>query len=138
MYATLDDIKMRIGADAFALLCSDGGEKAPLNKALEDATAEIEAHVGARHEVPLDPVPKIARVLAVDIAVYRASSDAGRLTDQRRQRYEDAVRLLKGIASGEASLGIADPDPPAAAERPAVLAESPPRHFGRDSARGML
>lgn len=142
MYATVQDCIERRGKDAIRLLEDVKGAEQPaytgLEAALADASAEIDAYLGARHRLPLGPVPELVRRLCVEIGVYRRSEDAGILTDERSKRYGDAIRLLKDIAAGKASLGMADPDPPARAERPAVRVASSPRVLTRHATRGVL
>ena len=110
-----------------------------LERALEDASDEIDAYVGARHDLPLDPVPRMLVRLCVEIGVYIRAADADQGTDERRRRYEDAVGMLRDIREGRASLGAADPDPPAEAEAPAVQVDlAAPRVMTRESLRGIL
>ena len=142
MHATVQDCIDRRGGKAIRLLAdvkgADPAAYTLLEKALVDASEEIDAYVGARHELPLEPVPTLVVRLCVEMAVYRRSEGAGLRTKERRQRYDDAVRLLRDIQSGRASLGVRDPDPPAAAESPAVEFSGPGRVMTRESLRGIL
>ena len=142
MYASVQDCVDRRGRDKVLLLADDPHADTPeygaLESALEDASDEIDAYVGARHDLPLDPAPRILLRLCVEIGIYRRADSADIASDEMRTRYEDAVRLLKDIQSGKASLGPADPDPPAQAEDPAVQLAAAPRVMGRDSLRRVL
>lgn len=142
MYATVQDCIDRRGEEGLRELADDpiAGELAwsGLERALGDATDEIDAYVGARHELPLDPVPRVLRRLCVEIGIYRRADSADRGTDEMRKRYEDSIRMLRDIQSGKASLGVADPDPPARAESPAVSVESSSRVMTRESLQGVL
>ncbi|THF60908.1 gp436 family protein [Pseudothauera rhizosphaerae] len=71
--------------------------------AIGEAVAEIDGYVGTRYPLPLTPVPALLGRLAGDIARYRLYDDAS--SEEVRKRYEDAVRLLRGIADGQVSLG---------------------------------
>ena len=138
MYASAQDCIDRLGEAAVRLLGDVKGGDPPawtlLGKALEDASEEIDSYVAARHELPLDPVPRLLVRLCVEMGVYRRAEGAGLRTDERRRRYDDAIRLLRDIQSGRASLGIADPDPPAPAEGPGVLFDpGAPRVMARGS-----
>lgn len=141
-YATVQDCIDRLGSEAVLLLADAKGADPPAYEALEtalvDAAAEIDAYVGARHEVPLDPVPVLAKRLSVDIAAYRRSPSAGPATKEREKRYEDAVRLLRDVADGKVSLGARDPDPPAESDGAAVSIEAAPRVMTRTGLRGIL
>lgn len=137
-YATAQDCRDRRGGRAVERLQDGNGSNKPLERALDDASDEIDLYLGARHQLPLDPVPRVLKRLCVEIALYRAAADAARLTDEARQRYEDAIRLLKDIEAGKASLGAADPDPPAEAEDSAVFVDGAnERVMTRESLRGL-
>ena len=142
MYASLQDCIDRRGGDAVLLLQDVKGADPPayteLETALRDASEEIDAYLGSRHGLPLDPVPELVRRLCVEIAVYRRSEDAGILTNERSRRYDDAVRLLKDIAAGRASLGAEDPDPPTEAAGQVVAVDSDPRVLSRETLRGIV
>ena len=123
-YASAQDCIDRHGAEGLRELADDPNAETlawtSLEACLQDASDEIDAWLGARHELPLEPVPRIATRLCVEIGIYRRGLAADRRTDEQRQRYEDATALLKRIESGQASLGAADPDPPAEAQAAAV------------------
>lgn len=137
-YAAPADIEAQYGAEALLLLTDRAGrgeaDATVAERALADAASEIEAHLAGRYELPLEPGRAAAlRRPAVDIAVYRLAADAATATDERRRRYEDAVRYLERIASGEIRLGAeAVPAPPSAAALPA-----PRRRFTRRSLLGV-
>lgn len=131
-YATRDTLVERCGLDAVLVVADrdqDGVlDNAVADLALADATAEIDTYVGVRHRLPLASVPEVLARLCCDIALYRLSVDAGSHTEEKRKRYEDAVALLRRIASGEVSLGLATP-----AEQESsgyAFFEAPPKRFG--------
>ena len=142
MYATVQDCIDRRGEEGLRELADDphADELAwsSLELALADASDEIDAYVGAQHALPLDPAPRLLVRLCVEIGVYRRAAEADVGTDKRRQRYEDALALLKNIEAGKASLGAGDPDPPAEADDPAVEFVSAPRELTRESLRGLV
>ena len=142
MYASVQDCIDRRGEESLRELADDPHADAlawsALEEALDDATDEIDAYVGARHELPLEPVPRVLKRLCVEIGVYRRADAAAQSTKEMRTRFEDGIRLLKDIQSGKASLGIADPDPPARAESPAVSVESSERAMTRKGLQGVL
>lgn len=141
-YATVRDCLDRQSEDSLRELADDPQAEtlawSALERALEDATDEIDAYVGARHDLPLETVPRLLVRLCVEIGVYRRALHSDARIEENRRRYEDAVRLLDSIRSGGAGLGVADPDPPAEAESPAVSVESAPRVMTRRSLRGIL
>lgn len=105
-----------------------------LTAALDQAASEIDSYLRSRYPVPLSPVPSLVKRYAIDIALYLCSPDAASATDEKRRRYEDAIRWLEKVAEGKLSLG---------AEEPTVDSSTPqlsysPRLFSRSSMRGLL
>jgi phage gp36-like protein len=75
----------------------------PLNKALDDATAEINTYVASRYIVPLASTPTVVNRYCLDIARYML--DRIRSREDVRLRYEDALKWLGMLASGKVSIG---------------------------------
>jgi phage gp36-like protein len=131
-YADLAALQARYSQDAILLVADrdqDGViDAGVIEQATADATAEIDGYVGALHRLPLASVPEVLVRLCCDITLYRLSADAGSGTEEKRKRYEDAVALLRRIASGEVSLGMPTP----AEEETSGFAffESQPKRFG--------
>ncbi|KAB7624325.1 gp436 family protein [Alkalilimnicola sp. S0819] len=136
MYATEQDIIDRYGEEALVLAADrDGDGQADagvVDRALADATAEVDTYLAARYALPLASTPAVLTRLTVDIAVYRLSPAADAGTDERRQRYEDATALLSRIARGGVSLGL--PVPPASSNGIATVT-GPERRYGRGRGR---
>lgn len=133
-YAVQQDLIDRFGADELAQLTDrvNGSviDASVVARALADADAEIDGYLAARHALPLSSVPPILLLTGCDIARYRLFGD--RTTEEVRSRYDDAVRRLKGIATGSVVL------PGAAALTPAVgsntvMQRSPDRRFDSDT-----
>jgi phage gp36-like protein len=139
-YATQQDIIDRYGEDALYVAAdrdnNDAIDTAAVNRALDDATDEINTYIGKKYQLPLPVVPTVLVRVCVDIALYRMSFSTA-LTEEKRKRYDDTVRLLKAIALGEASLGY---DDGSSAEPTAGEAEliSNARLFTRDTMGGLL
>lgn len=94
-----------------------------VDAAIVDAEAEVNSYLQSRYSVPLAaPVPSRLRAVALDVTTYRLFAARG-LSDEGadkvvRQRYEDALRWLRDVAAGRASLPL-----PGGDARPAM----PPR-----------
>lgn len=138
-YATIADLEQRVGAERLTELTDFAGNNTrdvtAINRALTDAAAEIDAYIGARFRLPLAQVPLVLVRVACDIAVYRLTA-LRRVGDveEARARYEDAVRFLQALASGQATLGTAFSERPPLA-RPAARS-GPPPVFGRAATAG--
>ena len=138
-YATAQDIIDRYGDEAFILAADRDGDGVAdtgvADKALTDATGEIDMYVGARYSLPLAEVPALLVKLAVDIAMYLMSADAGSGTEEKRQRYTDALAHLRAISKGTADLGLESPPPTTDAE---VITSGNDRLFDRDTLKGLV
>lgn len=85
---------------------SDTGEpdQAKITEAVEDASALIDSYISGRYGAALDPVPKLVRSMAVDIAIYKISSRKSDAPEECRKKFDDAVKLLQRIQSGDADI----------------------------------
>lgn len=134
MYATRVDMVDRFGErEVIALTDRDlvgTVDEAVLARAIETAQAEVDGYLAGRYRVPLDPPPKILCGLTCDIARYRLCGGATQTTDEIRDRYRDAVRVLEHAAAGRVLLaGL--PAGGTAATSPAVQINGGRRLFGR-------
>ena len=110
-YATQSDMTSRYGARNLIEL-TDRAEPATgeidtavLATALEDADALINAYVGSRYALPLNPVPAVIHAHACSIAYYMLHRD--RYPDEVRKDYDDALKFLADVSQGRAMLDVA-------------------------------
>jgi len=104
-------------------------------QALDDADGEIDSYIGVVYKLPLNPVPGVVVTYAGVIALYRMSLQTGVLTEEKRQRYEDAIRWLRDVAKGNAVLdGSEQPSTKAGGIR--YVTE--PREYTRTKLGGIL
>ncbi|MBL9102159.1 MAG: DUF1320 domain-containing protein [Myxococcales bacterium] len=134
-YASLQTLTDQFGADEVTRSADrdqDGvADVGVVDRALADADGEIDSYIGSVYKLPLDPVPSVVVTYAGAIALYRMSLQTGVLTDEKRQRYEDAIRWLRDVAAGKATLG-GQPEPePKAASGTRMTAE--PREWTRQT-----
>ena len=105
-YATQADLTDRFGAVELAQLTDRTKgvviDATVLGRALADADAEIDSYLATRYSLPLESTPVVLVRMAADMARYRLYDD--RVTEAVRQRYGDAVSLLKRMATGEVQL----------------------------------
>lgn len=107
-YCTRADLDARFGADAVDQLIYDAATGAPsaarLAQAIADADAEIDGYLAVRYTLPLPTVPTVLARIACDVVRHRLMRDQA--SEEVRRRYEDARRMLEGIAAGRVSLGL--------------------------------
>jgi phage gp36-like protein len=116
MYATQQDMIDRYGDDDLIIAADHDGDgvadAAVVTQGLSDATDLINSYVGKRETLPLATVPAVLKRLCVDIALYLMSKPPA-ITEEKRKRYDDAVKLLQAISDGKVSLGISASGEPA-------------------------
>ncbi|WP_180113384.1 gp436 family protein [Acinetobacter sp. YH12073] len=103
MYATKSDLVARFGDELEQLLIMLPNVTA-VDDAIQDATEEINGHIGGRYSLPLPNVPSNLKRMACDIARYRLYFQQP--TEEVRKRYEDAISFLKRVAENKAHLQI--------------------------------
>lgn len=136
-YCTRADLDARFGMEAVDQLIYDAATDAPsaarLAQAIADADAEIDGYLAVRYRLPLPTVPTVLARIACDVVRYRLMREQA--SEEVRRRYEDARRLLEGIAAGRVALGL-----PAAATPPvpslASVSTGSARVFGRGNTGG--
>ncbi|MBB4287744.1 DUF1320 domain-containing protein [Roseospira goensis] len=141
-YATSTDLIATHGQDWLDRVADRDGDGAAdaavVQAALDEAAGQIDAYLGARYALPLVTVPDILRRAAVDLAARLLCTHPADLTEDITARAARADALLRDLSSGRAALpaeavpGAAPGAPP----RPVVTA-GPPRHFTRDTLRGV-
>lgn len=110
-YATQSDMVVRFG-EAEMIQLTDRSPAATaidaivLQRALIDASAEIDAHLMARYRLPLASLPRLLVNAACDIARYRLYDD--RCPEHVQKRYDNAMKLLQQISAGKLQLGVDD------------------------------
>lgn len=96
-----------------ALVCADETTRQPdwtrLDAALLDVSAEIRAILARRYSAAMiDVVDEDSagalRLFAVDMALYRAALSFARQTEAMKERYDNAIKRLEGLAAGRGAL----------------------------------
>lgn len=109
-YATLQDMIARYGEEELIARTDRVGagavDRAVAERALDDASVEIDAYLGTRYRLPLPQVPGLVVRLCCAIARYRLWEDLA--SERVREDYQDARRVLEGLARGTVTLGMPD------------------------------
>lgn len=137
-YATQSDLVERFGADELAQLTNrvdaTSIDALVLGRALADADAEIDGYLATRYQLPLASTAPMLVRLGADITRYRLYDDGVPATV--RQRYEDAVSLLKRLSNGEVQLAGASAVAVIGGAGNAVAIKTPTRLFGPAQLQG--
>ena len=105
-YCTYVDLVERYGPIELDQLTNHAGDCPAIQSAITDASSEIDVYLAGRYVLPLlPPIPIVLKRCACDIARYYLWDL--QTTDQIRERYQDAIALLKGMANGDVILEVA-------------------------------
>ncbi len=77
-----------------------------LDRALADATAEIDGYLAARYQLPLTSTPTVLVRVCADLARYHLHDD--HLPEPVQVRYKAAIDLLRQVSTGRVSLGLSE------------------------------
>jgi phage gp36-like protein len=139
-YASQTDLTDGINPGALS-----GVTSAQMDKAIDDASREIDSYLRAQYTLPLLTVGPDVRRKTVDIAIYylmvgrgynpEAGGDPG-----IKQRYDNAILWLRLVSKGEANPDITDSTQAAAegrhGSRPTVISSSQRGFSARDNTTG--
>lgn len=107
-YATQSDLETRFKNQELIELTDEAGtgeiDAAVIAVALTDADSEINGYLASRYALPLTQTSDELVRLACDIARYKLYDT--RATELVKARYDDAIKKLRDVARGVASLGI--------------------------------
>lgn len=142
-YAAYDDLATRFGEVKLAQLTCRGAQLSPepdrevVEAALNDASETVDGYAAARYRTPLSPVPAPVRRWCADMAVYYLYAASGKVPEDVRKAFEDALAGLKDMAKGVIVFQC-EGVPSAGAENSSgtVLLDAPPRMFTPDSLKG--
>jgi phage gp36-like protein len=105
-------------------------------EAITDASELMDSYLAKRYTLPLPVVPMPLKRICGDITLYLLSGN-GTVTDERRKRYDDAIKFLQALAKGDATLG-AGVEQDNANSVGQVELDSNPRIFTRRTLRGVM
>lgn len=108
VYATVQDMVDRFRETEMTQIsdptgAADGMDGDAIERAIADASAEIDTYLVSRYTLPLATVPRVLINVCCDVARYRLYED--RATEQVSKRYDDAIKLLTKLSTGQIGLG---------------------------------
>ena len=138
-YSTQTDLLEQIDEDILIQLTDDVDagtiDADKVTRAIADADGEIDSYCGMKYPVPFTTVPPVIRKCSVDIGIYNLYSRRKGAPEDRKTRYDNAIRFLKDVAKGLASLGEDDPNAtPGGSQAPDI--DQADRIFTRDKMKG--
>lgn len=138
-YATVSDLQQRLGMPRLVQLTDLADppvglvDQAVAQRALDDASAEIDGYLVGRYRLPLLPEPPVLKVHCITLAHYRLLGSAA--DEGMREDYK-AVRLfLERVADGRVPL-MPPNEAPAVAGLGAVLFNAGGKVMGRETDGG--
>jgi len=126
-----EDILIQLTDDVDAGVVDDDA----VTRAIADADSEIDSYCGAHYEVPFSETPAMVRKLSVDISIYNLYARRKGAPEDRKQRYDSAIRFLRDISTGKASLGSTAPDDSDGGPETTAVKSDRKFSIGRDSDR---
>lgn len=137
-YCIQSDIEKLVPTQELAQITTESGSTPDADVVTEmiaKADAEIDAYCGSRYTVPFTTVPDIVASLSVDMAIYHLYSRRSIAPEVRRLKYDDAVKFLKDVAAGRATLGASETTAAGASQDVAEIS-SATRVMSRDNLSG--
>jgi len=112
-YITVSSITTAIGTPRLAILCSNGSggvSTAAVNAVIANAEAEVDSIIGPGFVVPQTSVAQVVKFYTTQIAIdfaYRGITEFRRADGKTPtyMDYENAVKALKELRSGERDMG---------------------------------
>lgn len=133
-YAAQSDLVARFGETELIQISNETDEETinsdRVSQALLDTNAEIDGYLVGRYALPLATTPPILKGFACDIARYRLYDD--RATEQVTKRYDDAIKYLRSVSTGQISLGLNNAGDAPEAPANSVQVQADCRVFSRD------
>lgn len=142
IYATTAQLESYLGTEAYERLCDrdDSGavDTADVEDALANASSLADSYIAKwiPSLIAAAATPSALTQHVLYIAVYLLAGDNS--TDEQRKRYEDALKWLRDVQRGDASLGIPPVDETGETESlaPRIVAQT--RVMTRQTLRGIL
>ena len=112
MYCTLDDIKKQVQETTLIEITDDNlsGQinTDVVNETILYADTLIDGYLRGRYTLPLQTLPEIVKVIAIDLAIYRLYSRRFHtdMPESIKDKYKNSIKLLEQIQKGIISLGI--------------------------------
>ena len=137
-YASYDDLVTRFGETKLTQLTDRATplarvpDRGVIEAALADATETIDGYAAGRYLTPLSPVPAPVLRWCADMAFYYLHTGTGKVPDDVRKMFEDALAMSKGVIVFRAE-GVPAANVPGGGS---IKLDAPARIFTPESLKG--
>jgi len=138
MYCDLTELRIRFGLDEINQLIDPDGSGPDESVALAElstASATIDSYLAGRYPLPLSAVPVILTGVCADLTRYALYRNA--VPELVKERYTTAIRWLRDVATGTASLGLSSNQEQPASDA-AIEIKSGGNVWQRDASKGFI
>ena len=142
-YATQNDLIPRRLTEANVLQLTDDSNAGTINTqlvtdVLTEASGKVDSYCRMRYATPLQASEEV-KGLTLDIAVYLLFLRRGRVNDERKLAYDNAIAFLVNVSTGKATLDQpVNATPQSAAPTGGALATSVEEKFNDDNLEGYI
>jgi phage gp36-like protein len=106
-YCNQNDLETLITVTELVELTTERGDipnPTIITEIIDRVDTEIDSYVSVRYATPLVSVPDIIKGLSVDMVIFHLYSRRSAVPSIRRTKYEDAVKFLQNVASGNSNI----------------------------------
>lgn len=138
MYCDLTELRTRFGHDEINQLIDPDGTGADESIAqaeLATASATIDSYLAGRYPLPLSVAPVILTGVCADLTRYALHRNG--VPELVKERYQAAIRWLRDVADGKASLGLSTNQESPATDA-AIEIKSGGNVWHRDASKGFI
>jgi phage gp36-like protein len=138
MYCDLTELRIRFGLDEINQLIDPDGtgpDESIAQAELATASASIDSYLAGRYTLPLTVAPVILTGICADLTRYALYRNA--VPELVKERYLAAVRWLRDVADGKASLGLSTSQATPATDA-AIEIKSGGNVWHRDASKGFI
>jgi phage gp36-like protein len=140
-YAVEADMQTHFGAAEVLIAADRNGDgiadSGVIIDSLADSSAEIDSYLAVRYTLPLASVPSVLVRVCCEITMYRISINGPSMTEEKRVRYEDAVKWLTNLSKGIVTIGVGE-DTATVNDVATVAGTNSPRLFTRATMTGLM
>ena len=105
---------------------------AAVSKCLNRASALVDGYCSNLYDVPFDTPSPFLKSLDLDVVIYNLFSRRENVPENRKDRYNNTVKILAKIGSGDIQLGVTGPTAPDQKGQTIAISSAPENIFTMD------